>query len=182
VLPLLERSGHRRSEASAVTLTPGTDAAWCWAQALMTGFVTLVVANWLWALLWAWPDQEPPAWLTPFRWGSIGLVSLLAVFGVWRRSRARQTSIATLSWTSDAGWRCTVSGQGRLFPCAVRLAIDGGDWVLLRVDPLRPEGTSGNSNDDAHRPRRRAWLALSRSNHPGPWHDLRLALAHRSPK
>lgn len=180
--PFLERSVHRRREAPDVTLTLGVDADWCAAQALMIGFVVLVVSNWLWALFWAWPEQEPPAWLSPIRWGSIGIAAVLAAISAGRRSRGRSTLMSVLSWTSTGGWRCSRSGDGRVLACAVRLAIDLGDWVLLRVDPLGAEGACADPNSDTNPACRRAWLALSRSNHPASWHDLRLALAQRSAK
>jgi hypothetical protein len=181
--PHAQRAGLRHREAPDVSLTLGLDLAWCRAQAILAGFVALVVSHWLWALLWAWPEHEPPAWLVPIRWASMGLVSLWAVMWVWRAACRRPAPLARLSWTSIAGWQGWAVADGWPFPCTVRLSIDLGDWVLLRVDRVQAEKHSSTiPSIDLHAQPRRAWLALSRSNHLGTWHDFRLALAHRSPK
>lgn len=95
-------------------------------------------------------------------WGAV-LVLLIGLHATWlARSVARRPSLC-LRWDGERWW-LGPAAEGEPWPGEVSVALDVGDWLLLR---FRPEAT-------AHaRPR---WLPVERAAVPADWHGLRCAV------
>jgi len=88
--------------------------------------------------------------------GVLAVTALAAGLGWWL---ARPLALR-LGWTGRE-WVVGAPGQPAASPARVRLMVDLGAWVLLRLQP------AGG---------RTRWLGVARGAAAGPWHLLRAAL------
>ena len=167
----LRRRSHRHAAPVTVAIVP--DPAWNRAQALLAGGIALVLADWVWAWACAWPEQAPAAWIGQVRWAWDAALAAGVLTLVWRKVRARPGPGHRLSCSGEGDWQW-VSPHEAPSACGVRVAIDLGDWLLLRIDRQADPSTSDRLPSWPARPH---WVALSRRHHTERWHDLRLALA-----
>lgn len=108
-----------------------------------------------WATLWV----QGPVWAAC---ALAGAAAALAGGLAWAAGRG---GLERLAWDGTQWWL-----HGGAAPSAreaeVRLVVDLGGWLLLRIEPWRT-------------PRRPCWRALSRRRHRAAWHALRCALYAR---
>jgi len=139
------------------------EPAWRWAQALVWAGALLSVAA------WAAAHRELASWwLVPALGG--GLAVTLGM--VWRLGPARPVRLTF----DGATWSCEPDrAAGGPRRCSVRVALDLGVWMLLRIDIAPVAGEEGrNAAFEGRRARR--WRAVSPRLAGTGWQALRVAL------
>lgn len=138
--------------APSVHLHRADDGAWRWFQVLLIAFSALSLCYWM--LCW---------WIGP-GWTAAMAALVMAALAARLATRFTCPQQPSLFW-DGAGWQLPSSDDSQPpAACDVALMFDLGDWLLLRVTPLRVQG------------RRAVWLAVSRRGAGAAWHGLRVAL------
>lgn len=144
----------RAAPAVDYPLSPGV--FWRCVSAALGAAVMAVPTFWALSLAGGeWPPAQ-----------TMGMLSSLSVaaLGGWLGWRLASGAGGSLRW--DGGrWLRLPAGHGLPEPGTPLLALDWGDWMLLRWYPT----TGGPLHAGA-------CLALSRSDRPASWHGLRVAL------
>lgn len=134
--------------APAVTVTLGCSRLAAAALAVLAA--ASIAASTVWAF------QRDDAW-------GVVLVLLVGLHAIWlARSVARRPPLR-LRWDGERWWLGAAAG-GEPWPGEVSVALDLGDWLLLR---FRPEATARS---------RARWLPAERAAMPADWHGLRCAV------
>jgi hypothetical protein len=141
----------------------GDEPVWRWGRALVWGTAILTVAAWAVAHL-----ELPLAWL-----GLAFAIGLVACLGcLWRLRLSSRLRLAF----DGTGWalRCQAD-SARPQACRVHVALDLGDWMLLRIDLPPPVGAAARgAGAPWYLPRQ--WRAVSPRLAGTAWQALRVAL------
>jgi hypothetical protein len=172
-----------RHSAPALTLPIRPDPLLGWIASLLPATALLATVAWVW-------DQLRDGHAGTDHLGLVvatGITSAgLALLAAWRsrdlvrhpgrvstRGSRHPWQPTHLRW-DGSGWCLCRNGDGDDHPCDVNVRIDGGRWVLLRLQ-------AAPATADAGATRWTSWLALAQSGLPTEWHGLRCALYSARP-
>lgn len=158
--------------APPIRLGVGIDRPWRVALAA-TAFVSAAMTA-----VWAWQVLRSPLMPAALQWLALAATLTVVAYGVavWRRV-VRQPGLDLAwdgqCWTLALATDATPSAQR--VACGVRVDLDGGRWLLLRLMPL--VGGVACAGPARWRPARAWHVALQAGCHPpATWHALRCAL------